>query len=200
SWTQAKLRRASMDHTSMRHVTLDESDLRNVDAENATMTECRFADADMSGIAGRCMTWRDCEGTNVDLADAYLYRAMITGDPPRTMMLTGARLSHAVLVQSYIAANLQHADLTHAKLAYARLNQSDLSGAKMEGASIYGGSLVKTDMTGTSVKGLRGPAYVDRCRGLIDGLATVEDRETGAFADFVDSLTSLLHQQRHGST
>ncbi|MEM7676466.1 MAG: pentapeptide repeat-containing protein [Myxococcota bacterium] len=200
TWPQAKLRRASMDHASLRHVTLDEGDLRNINAENATMTECRFVDADMSGIAGRCLTWRDCESSSVDLADAYLYRAMITGDPPRTMALNGARLQRAVLVQSYIAASLQHADLTLAHMAYARLNQSDLTGAKLEGISIYGGSLIKADMTDSSVNGLRGPAFVDRCRGLSDELARSKDPETERFANFIELLTSLLQQQRRGST
>ena len=198
--TQAELQRAALDHATLRHVSLDDADLRQVSAENATWVECRLAGANLRQLSGRCLTWRDVEAPDVDLTGAYLYRAMITGDPPRTMVLRRAKLGDAVLVQAYVAADLTEADLSNAKLAYGRLNQSDFTRTRLSGASVYGGSLVKANLRGAAVDGLRGPAFVDRCPGLLDGLANRSDDNAGAFYRFARGLAALLAEQKHGST
>ena len=80
---------------------------------------------------------------------------MITGDPPRTMNLRRARLTGAVLVQAYIAADLADADLSQVNAAYARFNQTCFAGTDLSGARMYEASCVKTEFTGARTNGCR---------------------------------------------
>jgi uncharacterized protein YjbI with pentapeptide repeats len=99
--------------------------------ENVSLVECRADDSIFEGIAARAAVFRDCALKRAHLKGAYLYRAMITGDPPSGMSLNACDLRKANLVQAYIAADLSNSDLRGANCAYARLNQSDLRWAKM---------------------------------------------------------------------
>ena len=98
--------------------TLLGADLSQAHAENLNLVECDLSDADLSHVAARCLTARDVNLTRADLSHANLYRAMLTGDPPKAMSLRQARLQNTVLVQAYLAANLCEADLTGAAAAY----------------------------------------------------------------------------------
>lgn len=175
--------------------------LAGASAENMSAVECRFPSARMAGFAGRCASFRDCDLSNADLEGAYLYRATITGDPPRAMDLSGACLTGAVLVQAYLAAELAGADLSGAQLAYARLNQCSLKGADLSGAALYEASMVKTDCTGARVAGIGAPVFADRATGLVAALRSA-DLDDGAeeMIGFLRNLEALLRDRGRGST
>jgi len=161
-------------------------------AENATIFESALAGASLEGIRARGLVVRDTDLSDACLRTAYLYRAMLTGDPPCSMSLRGADLQGANLVQSHIAADLSGANLVAAHAAYARLNQSVLCGADLRGISLFDASLVKTDFSGARLSVLRPPFFADRCPGLEDALAVADDTAAGAF------LTQLGIAVRHG--
>lgn len=175
--------------------------LAGASAENMSAVECRFPAARMAGFAGRCVSFRDCDLANADLEGAYLHRAIITGDPPRAMDLTSARLAGAVLVQAYLAADLTGADLSGAQLAYARLNQCSLKGADLSGAALYEASMVETDCTDAKVAGLAAPVFADRATGLVSALqAAGLDDQSEELIGFLRNLEGLLRGRGRGST
>jgi uncharacterized protein YjbI with pentapeptide repeats len=166
-------------------------------AENATIVESALAGASLEGLRARGLVVRDTDLSDARLQSAYLYRAMLTGDPPRAMSMRGADLRGANLVQSHIAADLSGANLVAVHAAYARLNQSVLCGADLRGISLYDASLVKTDFSGAHLSVLRPPFFADRCAGLFDALAVAED--TAAIA-YLAQLDIALGRGVNGST
>jgi uncharacterized protein YjbI with pentapeptide repeats len=149
------------------------------EAENALIVESALPGATLNGIRARGLVVRDTDLTDAQLRSAYLYRALLTGDPPRAMSLRGADLQEANLVQCHIAADLTEANLAGAHAAYARLNQSILCDADLRGISLFDASLVKTDFSGARLSVLRPPFFVDRCAGLKEALA--DDASASAF-------------------
>jgi uncharacterized protein YjbI with pentapeptide repeats len=155
-------------------------------AENATIIESALEGASLAGIRARGLVVRDTDLSEACLRAAYLYRAMLTGDPPRAMSLRGADLSGANLVQSHIAADLSGANLVGAHAAYARLNQSILCGTDLRGISLFDASLVKTDFSDACLSVLRPPFFADRCPGLTDALGVADDTAAIAFLAQLD--------------
>jgi uncharacterized protein YjbI with pentapeptide repeats len=155
-------------------------------AENAMIVESALTGATLNGIRARGLVVRDTDLTDAKLHSAYLYRAMLTGDPPRAMSLRGADLRNANLVQSHIAADLSDATLAGAHAAYARLNQSILCDADLHGISLFDASLVKTDFSGAHLSVLRPPFFADRCEGLDTALAAAEDERAVEFLKQLD--------------
>jgi uncharacterized protein YjbI with pentapeptide repeats len=166
-------------------------------AENATIIESALEGASLEEIRARGLAMRDTDLSDAHLRSAYLYRAMLIGDPPRAMSMRRADLRGANLVQSQIAADLSDAKLVGVHAAYARLNQSVLCGADLRGISLYDASLVKTDFTGAHLSMLRPPFFADRCPGLVDALRVAED--TAAIA-FLKQLDIALEHGVSGST
>jgi uncharacterized protein YjbI with pentapeptide repeats len=161
-------------------------------AENAIVVESALEGASLDGIRARGLVVRDTNLSHASLREAYLYRAMLTGDPPRAMSLCDADLRGANLVQSHIAADLTGANLVAVHAAYARLNQSVLRDADLRGISLFDASLVKTDFSGARLSVLRPPFFADRCPGLYEAVDVAGDT---AAAEFLDQLSSTL---RHG--
>jgi uncharacterized protein YjbI with pentapeptide repeats len=161
-------------------------------AENAAIVESALTGATLKGIRARGLVVRDTDLTDACLRSAYLYRALLTGDPPPAMSLRRADLQDANLVQSHIAADLSDANLARAHAAYARLNQSILCDADLRGISLFDASLVKTDFSGARFSVLRPPFFADRCAGLNEALAAADDMSASAF------LTQLASAMGHG--
>jgi uncharacterized protein YjbI with pentapeptide repeats len=168
-----------------------------VHAENTTIIESTLESASLAGIRARAFVVRDTDLSHVCLRSGYLYRAMLTGDPPRAMSMRGADLRGANLVQAYIAADLSGANLVGVHAAYARLNQSVLQDADLRGISFSGASLVKTDFSGAHFSMLRPSFFADRCPGLVDALAIAEDETAIAF---LAQLNVALDRNGRGST
>ena len=197
----ADLREARLDGSSFNNCAARGVRLEGAAAENLSAVECSFAGARMAHFAGRCASFRDCDLSRADLREAYLYRASLTGDPPRSMAMAGADLSGAVLVQAYVAADLTGADLTGARCAYARLNQCILRGADLSGVALYEASMVKTDCTDARFTNLKPPVFADRAAGLLEAL---EAAPAGAAGEdtvaFLEKLDALLRGPGRGST
>jgi uncharacterized protein YjbI with pentapeptide repeats len=205
-WSKCNLDNANLQACKLKAALINEccannADLTNVIGENLTVLESSLVDAQMKHFAGRCVTFRDCDLTGAVLSGAYLYRAMITGDPPRAMSLVRARLDAANLIQSYLAADLSGADLRNAQGAYARLNQCCLSQADLSGVNIFQASLVKTDFTGATIRELDPPFFVDRCKGLLEALEQgPQTSRIVSLGHFVRQLQLLLATVNKGST
>jgi len=86
---------------------------------------------------------RDCDLEHADLSQAYLYRSMITGDPPQSMALGHANLEGSNLVQAYLAAGMTDSNLEATRAAYVRMNQLSLRDANLSGISPFQASFVK---------------------------------------------------------
>ncbi len=191
---------AKLDNATLYNVMADRSDFSGVTGENIAVRESSFQEAKLHRFTARCAHFRDCNLAGADLHGAYLYRAMITGDPPKAMSMSGANLSATTLVQSYIAGDLSGADLRGALLVYARLNQIILNDADLTGASLFGASLVKSLFEGTRMDDVVGPVFSDRCSGLQQALSEAQGEESRKLAAFVAGLEELLKQQQRGST
>ncbi|SPF07049.1 pentapeptide repeat-containing protein [Streptomyces sp. MA5143a] len=179
---------------------LRRADLRGAHGENLSIVEADLTEANLTSFTGRCLTVRDGNLARVVLRFANLYRAMITGDPPRGMSLRGAVLEGATLVQAYLAADLRDADLSGANCAYSRFSQSDLSGARLDGTNMYQSTWVKVTLHGARVKGVRAPVFADRCPGLRSALSQAEGPDAAEFRTFLDSFDAALAAGRKGST
>jgi uncharacterized protein YjbI with pentapeptide repeats len=191
---------AKFDNASLYNCTADGSDFSSVTGENIAVRESSFQEAKLNRFTARCAHFRDCNLTRADLHGAYLYRAMITGDPPKAMSMNNANLSATTLVQSYIAGDLSGADLRGALLVYARLNQIILNDADLTGASLFGASLVKSLFERACMDDVVGPVFSDRCTGLQQALEEAQGDESRKLAAFTASLEELLKQQQRGST
>ncbi|MET0065286.1 MAG: pentapeptide repeat-containing protein [Candidatus Thiodiazotropha sp.] len=191
---------AKLDNATLYNCMADGSDFSAVTGENIAVRESSFQAAKLNRFTARCAHFRDCNLSRADLHGAYLYRAMITGDPPKAMSMNDADLSATTLVQSYIAGDLSGADLRGALLVYARLNQIILNGADLTGASLFGASLVKSLFDGARMDDVVGPVFSDRCSGLHQALEQAQGDESRKLAAFVAGLEELLKQQQRGST
>jgi len=205
SWTRvcltgASFERAAADNSRWLGCNLDGAVLEGLKAENITMIECSMRDGRLAGIQARCASIRNSVMHRADLTNAYLYRAMITGDPPVSMDLRECRLTNAVLVQAYVAANLSGADLTYAHLAYSRLSQSNLAGADLGGAQLFQCTAIKSDFTGARLTGVRPPLLADRCAGLDEALRDTADPSAAALAAQVSDLRAVLAKHNRRST
>jgi uncharacterized protein YjbI with pentapeptide repeats len=154
----------------------------------------------MNRFTARCAHFRDCNLAHASLHKAYLYRAMITGDPPKSMSMMEADLSETTLVQSYIAGNLSGANLRGALMVYARLNQAILIDSDLTGSTLFGASLVKTLFDGAKLDNVAGPVFSDRCSGLQQALSSANGESSEKMAAFVEGLENLLTDQQRGST
>ncbi|HET6582389.1 MAG TPA: pentapeptide repeat-containing protein [Nannocystaceae bacterium] len=194
----ADLSLALLDDASWLRVTADRARLERACAENFSMIGGSLVGAELGGVKARCARVRNSDWRGVGLREAYLYRASITGDPPLSMCLAGADLSGAVLVQAYLAADLEGARLPGASAAYARLNQSRFDDADMRGVSLFEASMVKCGFEGTQMQGVAAPWFSDRCTGLADALRRCDAGDPAV--GFEAALRDLLARQRRGST
>lgn len=163
-------------------------DASGASAENFSAVECGLRTSNFRGFGGRCATFRDCDLSESDFRAAYLYRAMITGDPPSGMSLVGSEFTGANLVQAYLAADFTGARLRNAKMAYARLNQSVFDSANLTGAGLYEASMVKTSFKGAIMRAVSAPFFADRCAGLTEALDDATARECVVIMKAVTSL------------
>lgn len=197
----ANFRGAKLSGVSIRNCLLPRVCMEGASGENIHVVESDLRHASMGHFAGRCAVFRDCDLHGADLNHAYLYRAMLTGDPPQGMNLCSANLESAVLAQAYVSADLREANLRNANGVYARFNQSDLTGADLAGLNAYQASMVKTLLANASLQGISPPIFIDRCPGLSESLAAVreEDRDVESLGQFVEALSDLL-KAAHGSS
>ncbi len=189
---------ASLEAASIVSCHFPTTSLVDAAAENIRFVESQLPGADLKRFTARCASFRDCDLSDVDMRGAYLYRAVLTGDPPRAMSMRRVNAEGANLVQSYVAADLGESKLTSTNFTYARLNQCSFDGAALCGVLLHGASLVKVDLRGADVAGVRAPFYADRCPGLKQAFETA-----GAAPEtkrFLDSLEGLLRDCSRGST
>ena len=192
---------ARLDGASFHDCTARGAILEGAAAENLSLIESSFPGARMARLNARTARFRDCDLTGADLKGAYLYRAMLTGDPPRAMSLARADLEGAVLVQAYLAADLSGARLARAHGAYARLNQCILRGADLSGTGLYEASLVKTDCADARVTALEAPIFADRASGLLEAVEAASPSEArDSMVGFLRNLEALLRAGGGGST
>lgn len=202
SWTRvtapaAQLGRAILDAARWIECVFDEADLSAAKGENLSSVGTSAVNANLTGFKGRCAKFRNCDLSGSDMTSAYLYRAMLTGDPPTSMKLTGVRMGGAVIVQAYITADLTGADLRNVRGAYVRLNQTVLALADVSGAQLFEASLVKTDLRGATMNAVAAPLLADRCPGLADALSAADEVET---LEQVTELGRALHRTKGLST
>jgi uncharacterized protein YjbI with pentapeptide repeats len=191
---------SKLDGSLLTNCMADHADFSGAAGENIAIRESSFQQANMTRFSARCAHFRDCNMAHVNLRNAYLYRAMITGDPPASMSMMEADLSETTLVQSYIAGNLTGVNLRGALMVYARLNQTVLVDADLTGSTLFGASLVKTLFDGAKLDSVAGPVFSDRCSGLREALSVAKGDSSKNMADFVEGLEGLLTDQQRGST
>jgi uncharacterized protein YjbI with pentapeptide repeats len=192
---------AGLAGTAMLQVTARGTIMASVAGEGFTATECDFTKASISGFVGRYATFRNCNMADADLRGAYLYRAVIVGDPPASANMTGADLEGANLTQAYLAADLAGARISGGWATYARLNQSILNGADARGTSMFRASAIKTEFVGTRLGGQRGAILADRCPGLLDALAKSDDPGVAALLEWLSSdFNGAMARDRGKST
>jgi uncharacterized protein YjbI with pentapeptide repeats len=195
----ARLVGALLDGARWVRVQLDGGDLTNARGENWSVVDSSAVGARMVALQARCLHVRNSDWRDVDLSGAYLYRAMLTGDPPQVMCLAGANLAAAVIVQAYLCADLRGADLRGISGAYARLNQSWLDDARLEGARLFQASLVKTHLHRAALQGVEPPMFADRCPGLLAALES-DDPASRALQEYLRAMQAVLASARRGST
>ncbi len=195
----ADLRGAVLVGVRWTRVLADGANLSDAKAEDMHVTDSSAVAMCARRLQARCWTVRNSDLTRADLGGAYLYRAMITGDPPGSMRLGGADLAEAVLVQAYLAGDLTRASLRHVSGAYARLNQCLLSGADLRGARLFEASMVKTDFRGSDLRGVQPPVFADRCPGLEEA-ARAAGEGAGPLARYLAALEAVIAGERGGST
>jgi uncharacterized protein YjbI with pentapeptide repeats len=194
------LKRATLVGASIQASSLLEANMEYLQAENLHVVESQLRDARMSGLTGRCSVFRDVDLTGVDLSHSNLYRAMITGDPPRGMSLEGASLAGAILVQAYLAANLAGANLREVSAAYSRFSQSDLTNADLSGAALFQSTWVKVVCHGARLDGVRAPFFADRCPGLAAALRPEDRPANTALLSYLTAFEGVLAGDQRGST
>lgn len=190
---------AKLEEAMFRGCSMKQANLEAALCENLHIVESLLIGARMAKLGGRCVTIRDSAMEGVDLREAYLYRAMITADPPRALAMEGADLRSANLVQAYVNADLRGADLRGANLTYSRLNQADLRGADLSGCNMFQSSMVKVNCTDARFNGVDAPIFVDRCAGLKESLQA-DSSQNERLARFVGDLEQVMRSARHGST
>lgn len=187
--------------STMLQVTARGTTMASVAGEGLTATECDFTEALMPGFAGRYATFRNCNMARADLRGAYLYRAVIVGDPPASANMTSTCLEGANLTQAYLAADFTGANISGGWATYARLNQSILNGADARGTGMFRASAVKTEFVEAQLGGQRGAIFADRCPGLLEALANSEDPGTAPLHDWLSSdFSGAMARDRVTST
>ncbi|WP_271540682.1 pentapeptide repeat-containing protein [Bradyrhizobium sp. CCBAU 45321] len=149
--SDANLVGAVLNSASIHSCQLDGADLSQASGESISITESTMRAAKLTGFRGRCAFVRDCDLEHADLSQAYLYRSMITGDPPQSMALGHANLEGSNLVQAYLAAGMTDSNLEATRAAYVRMNQSSLRDANLSGISPFQASFVKVDFLGAKI-------------------------------------------------
>ncbi|MDA9391573.1 hypothetical protein WN73_13165 [Bradyrhizobium sp. CCBAU 45394] len=197
SLSDANLVGAVLNGASIHSCQLDGVDLSRASGENISITESTMRAAKFTGFRGRCAFVRDCDLEHADLSQAYLYRSMITGDPPQSMALDHANLEGSNLVQAYLAAGIADSNLEAARVAYVRMNQSSLRDANLSGISPFQASFVKVDFSGAKITTFEPPFFADRCPGLQAALNSDQPREPSSY---LDEFSSLIRRGREGST
>ncbi|UWU76064.1 pentapeptide repeat-containing protein [Bradyrhizobium huanghuaihaiense] len=197
SLSNANLIGAVLDGASIHSCQLDGADLSRASGESISITESTMRAAKLTGFRGRCAFVRDCDLEHADLSQAYLYRAMMTGDPPQSMALDHANLEGSNLVQAYLAAGMTDANLQATRVAYVRMNQSSLRDANLSGISPFQASFVKVDFSGAKITTFEPPFFADRCPGLQTALKVDQPREPSSY---LAELSSLIRRGREGST
>ncbi|RXH38000.1 hypothetical protein XH99_01650 [Bradyrhizobium nanningense] len=197
SLSNANLAGAVLDGASIHSCQLDGADLSFASGECISITESTMRAAKLSGFRGRCAFVRDCDLEHADLSKAYLYRSMITGDPPQSMALNHANLEGSNLVQAYLAAGMAKSNLEATRAAYVRMNQSSLREANLSGMSPFQASFVKVDFSGAKITTFEPPFFADRCQGLQVALKEEERREPSSY---LAEFSSLIKRGREGST
>jgi uncharacterized protein YjbI with pentapeptide repeats len=192
---------AKLDGAALRRVIWPGVQAKHISAENLHGIECLMDGANLDDIRARCLVLRDCSLANASMRYAYLYRAMITGDPPKSMILCCADLTGANLIQAYVTADLSGATLNGANLVYSRLNQSVLAGSALRGCSAYHASMIKVDFSNADIKGLGLPFFADRCPGLrTTAKAQLDEAEAKRLEKFLDQLSDVLGGHNGTST
>lgn len=204
-WTRCgldgiNLQNANMEETSFARCSGVGADLRGVMAENVRFLESNFSRSDMRNFSGRCAYFRDCDFAYSDFTNAYLYRGILTGDPPKAMSLRNCQFVGANLVQSYLAADFSDADLTAANCTYARLNQSSFRDARLVGISLYEASMVKTDFKGATLSFTPTPFFADRCTGMSEAMQSMPEGDLARCDEYLAALKELVGKGNHGST
>ncbi|WP_082907696.1 pentapeptide repeat-containing protein [Bradyrhizobium neotropicale] len=197
--SEANLSGAVLNGASIRSSQLDGADLSHASGETISIVESTIRSAKFNGFRGRCAFTRDCDMTTSDFAQAYLYRSMITGDPPQSMALNDANFEGANLVQSYIAAGMAGSSLEAARTAYARMNQSSLRKANLSGISPFQASFVKADFSDATITTFEPPFFADRCPGLGTALKHLKDPHS-ATSRYLTDFSLLMGRGRNGST
>ncbi|KRP93756.1 hypothetical protein AOQ72_20880 [Bradyrhizobium yuanmingense] len=197
SLSDANLVGAVLNGASIHSCQLDGADLSLASGECISITESTMRAAKLSGFRGRCAFVRDCDLERADLSNAYLYRSMITGDPPQSMALDEANLEGSNLVQAYLAAGMTRANLEATRAAYVRMNQSSLREANLSGMSSFQASFVKVDFSGAKITTFEPPFFADRCPGLQAALKGDQLREPSSY---LTEFSSLIRRGREGST
>lgn len=197
--TSANLAGAVLNGASIRSCQLDGADLSRASAETFSIIESTMRSAQLSGLRARCAFIRDCDADDAEFSQAYLYRSMITGDPPQSMALHRANFEGANLVQSYIAAGMTGSNLEAARTAYVRMNQSSLRKANLSGVTPFQASFVKTDFSEAEITTFEPPFFADRCPGLEAALEGVEDQKCKP-SEYLADFSSLMRRGREGSS
>ncbi|UQR65049.1 pentapeptide repeat-containing protein [Bradyrhizobium sp. C-145] len=197
SLSDANLVGAVLNGASIHSCQLDGADLSRVSGESISITESTMRAAKFTGFRGRCAVVRDCDLEHADLSQAYLYRSMITGDPPQSMALDHANLEGCNLVQSYLAAGMTHSNLEAARVAYVRMNQSSLRDANLSGISPFQASFVKVDFSDAKITTFEPPFFADRCPGLQAALKGDQPCEPSSY---LAEFSSVIRRGREGST
>ncbi|MCA1516237.1 pentapeptide repeat-containing protein [Bradyrhizobium sp. NBAIM01] len=197
SLSDANLVGAVLNGASIHSCQLDGADLSRASGESISITESTMRAAKLTGFRGRCAFVRDCDLKHADLSQAYLYRSMITGDPPQSMALDHANLEGSNLVQAYLAAGMSDSNLEATRVAYVRMNQSSLRNANLSGISPFQASFVKVDLSGARISTFEPPFFADRCPGLQTALKGDQPRGP---ASYLAEFSSLMRRGREGST
>ncbi|RXG95222.1 pentapeptide repeat-containing protein [Bradyrhizobium zhanjiangense] len=197
SLSNANLIGAVLDGVSIHSCQLDGADLSRASGESISITESTMQAAKLTGFRGRCAFVRDCDLEHADLSQAYLYRSMITGDPPQSMALAHANLEGSNLVQAYLAAGMTGSNLEATRVAYVRMNQSSLRDANLSGISPFQASFIKVDFSGAKITTFEPPFFADRCPGLQTALKADQPREPSSY---LAEFSSLIRRGREGST
>lgn len=195
----ANFSRSNLTGATLQGTNFDRCDFSRCSAETMTSLECTFRAARFTGIRGRAAVFRDCNMSGALLQNAYLYRAMLTGDPVARMSMRGADLSGAELIQACVSADLTGARLVDTQLAYARLNQSILDEATLSCSRPYATTLVKTSMRGAKIKLFEPPFFIDRCVGFEAAIEAIPDhlarQRTKKYAQQISSLIESTHRR-----
>lgn len=194
SFRKSNFQGANFNQSLLVSSSLDDCDLSRGKGENISVIESNLSSCNMHSLSARCLTVRDSMFQDCSFKSANLYRAMITGDPPRNMILRNIDFSDCILVQAYLAARFDSCRLNSSKMTYARINQSVFSDSEMQNVALYEVSAIKTVFEGTPLGYHDEPVFSDRCKGLLDALDASPTRE------FCKKLEALISEHKVKST